>query len=211
MIPNVQTFSTGFAPPQGDAIQRAGAPIWDNLYEMRLAYMDTLAAETITRRGTLFTGNKQLDRFNAQEPVHVVINIDKMVEYFKEGVTITFRNPGRDCREVYDLVNNYLLAWRVQLENGLNLGNVPVQDLMDLDRFAEKIYPLALQFGAAPRNTGSFFGNMFAQGNGQFLMRGKIFAPTDDNGQVKPDVPEKHDPHANELTKSIARLRSHWT
>jgi hypothetical protein len=205
----ILTINPAAASAVDAAIQRTGAPIWENLYEMKVAYLDTISAERIKESGIPTTGNKLLNRQMHQDWVNVVIKIDDMVEYFKRGVTVVFRRHN-DTREVYDIVNNYLLAWRAQVDNGLNLGNVPVEDLMLLDRFAETLYPVALQFGAAPRNTGSLFANFFKKGNGQFLARGELFAPIGEDGKPQPEQPEKHTPHAGELAKSIARLSSKW-
>lgn len=200
--------NVAYAPTAGDLVQRMGAPIWENLYEMRVPYVETVSADMLKRAGLPDTGNRHLNRQMHQDLVNVVITIDAMVEYFKRGVTVNFRNPA-DTGAVYTIVNNYLLAWRQQVENGLNLGNVPVDDLLALDRFVEALYPVAVRYGAAPRNTGSLFANLLS-GNGAFLSRGSIFAKKDEKGNDKPLFPEKHDSHAGELAKSIARLRDNW-
>lgn len=198
-------INVAYAPEGINTIQRTGAPIWENLYGARVAYVDTLSVERIKNSGLYSTGNRQLDRQMHQDQVNVMISIDAMVEYFRSGVVIHFTRPA-DTRDIYDIVNNYLLAWKAQVENGLNLSDVPVDDLMVLDRFAEKIYPLALKFGAVRKNLGSSFANFFQQGNGQFLTRESVFGGKDEQEKL----PEQHASHAPNLAKSLARMREHW-
>lgn len=200
--------NVAYAPVAASSVERAGAPIWEYLYEMRVPYVETLSEDVLTMAGMPDSGNRHLNRQMHQDLVNVVITIDAMVEYFKRGVTVNFRNPA-DTKAVYDIVNNYLLAWRQQIDHGINLGSIPTEDLLVLDRFAERLYPVALRYGAVPRNTGSLFANLLS-GNGQFLTRSSLFPQKDEHGNDKPDVAEKHVSHANDLAKSIARLRDNW-
>jgi hypothetical protein len=198
-----------FAPAQGDSVERCGKPIWERLFHMRVAYVDTLSEDTLKNSGMLDSGDRQLNRQMHRELVNVYITINAMVEYFKRGVGINF-GIASEARDVYDIVNNYLLAWRVRLENGMNIGNAPTEDLMLLDRFAEQLYPVALKFGApATRNTGSLFGNLFT-GNGRFVSRDSFFQKKDEQGEVQSAEASKHSNHSGALAKALSNLRSTW-
>ncbi len=194
------------APAGGSSIAKLGAAIWDNLYEVRVPYVDTLTTQHIKDIGLPTTGNRILDRQMSQDLVNVVISIDAIVEYYRRGVTVYMRN-NNDTTEIYGIVNNYLLAWKENVENGLNVGNVPAEDLMLLDRFAEMLYPVASAFGAPPRSSNSVFANFYT-GNGNFVSRGSFFAPTPIIGE-KPKE-DKHESVSGELAKAIATLRKQW-
>lgn len=196
--------AVAFAPSDGSAIERTGKPIWTNLYGMRVPFVETQSGDMLKRAGMLNSGNRLLNRQMHNEVVAVVITINDMVEYFRRGVTLTFQNS-LETREVYDIVNNYILAWREQVHNGINLGEVPTEDLMLLDRFAETLHPVAVKFGAAPRNTGSLFTNLLT-GNGKFVTRDSFLSKPDTDEQ--PMQQQRHVSHANPLAKAISELGS---
>jgi len=202
--------SITYAPEQGSMIERTGNPIWNNLYEVRVPYVETLSAQFLKDVGMPTVGNRELDKQMHQDLVNVVISIDAIVEYYRRGVTVYVRN-GQDTQEIYHIVNNYLLAWRLQVENGLNLGMVPMEDLMLLDRFAEMLYPVAQAYGAPPRTTSSLFANL-AGGNGRFITRDSLFDKSAPPGEVVVGEKEapKHKSVATDLTKAIAQLRDTW-
>jgi hypothetical protein len=197
-----------YAPTQGSTIEQLADQIWSGLWEMKVAYIETLSEHELKNRGTLHSGNKQLDRQMYQDQVNVCITIDAMVEYFARGVTVVFRNYP-DTKKVYDIVNDYLLAWRQQVEQGINLGGVPTEDLLLLDRFAEALFPVAQKFGAPPRNSGSLWVNLLTR-NGSLTTRDSFFGKKDASGETVPDVAQQHDSHAEGLTKAVARLRQNW-
>ena len=113
--------------------------IWENLYLVRMPSLDATSVDFLKAHGTYITGNKRIDQANVNSWLTTYINIAKMVELHKEGVTISVLNPG-DTKRIYDSIEAHLLAWRSELEYGVNIGNAPVQDLMDMDRFANTVY-----------------------------------------------------------------------
>lgn len=200
-------MSVHYTPSSGSKIEQMGAPIWERLFEMKVRYIDTLPDDVIREIGVLNTGNKVLNQQMHNDLLNVMITIDAMIEYYKRGVSVIFRNP-QDTRDAYEIVNNYLHAWKNQIEHGLNLGQVPLEDLMLMDRWAESLYPVALKFGTAPRMVTSLFGHLLT-GGGTFVTRDSFFGKRDEHGKRQAE-PEAHASHAADLTRSIARLRSNW-
>lgn len=199
-------MSMNYAPEAGSAIARTGALIWENLYEASVPYVETISAEDLKRRGLPTVGNRDLDRQMNNDLVNVVITIDAMVEYFRRGVTVRLRN-GADAKQIYDIVNNYLLAWKEQIETCINVGNVPSEDLMLLDRFAEMIFPVAKRWGATPTPAKSFFENFFTA-NGAFVTRNSLFAKPKE-GEISEEQ-EAHVSQSNALAAAIANLQRSW-
>lgn len=195
-----------YSPADGSSVEKLGALIWDNLYAVRVPYIETQSAQMMKDFGIPTLGSRHMDRQMHQDLVNVVIPIDSIVEYFRRGVTVRMQNND-DTLEIYHIVNNYLLAWKQQIDNCLNLGNVPTEDLLLLDRFAEMLYPIAQTFGAAPRDTGSLFANLYS-GNGRFVSRGSLFGGT----PVAEAIPErgKHKNIGGELARAIAALNQSW-
>ena len=89
-----------------------------------------------------------------------------MVEYFTKGIPVYIVKQA-DVKTIYEYIENHLLAWKRQLEQGVNIGGAPVDDLIAMDAFANKIYEHAKyhftrevadsiflrQMGAINRNT----------------------------------------------------------
>lgn len=113
--------------------------IWESLYMVRLPSLDATSVDFLKAHGTYITGNKRIDSANVNNWLTTYLTIAKMVELHKEGVAISVLNPG-DTKRIYDAIEAHLLAWRSELEYGVNIGNAPLQDLMDMDRFANTVY-----------------------------------------------------------------------
>lgn len=113
--------------------------IWENLYLVRLPSLDATSVDFLKAHGTYITGDRRIDAANANSWLTTYITIAKMVELHKEGVAISVINPD-DTKRIYDAIEAHLLAWRSELEYGVNIGNAPVQDLMDMDKFANTVY-----------------------------------------------------------------------
>jgi hypothetical protein len=145
--------------PHPLSIAELGKPIWDNVYMVRVRYIDTLSIEMIKIRGVPTVADSGLDKDMHNQPITCCITINDMVEYFKRGVRVTLcHNP--DSMLIYNIVNEYLLAWQHELDTGLNVATAPHEDLLLLDRFAQALYPQAAQFGnVKPRTNlvGSYF------------------------------------------------------
>lgn len=186
-------------------IEHFGAAIWEGLYYMRVPWLATQSTEEIRRFGVPTTGNKLTDIQMYNNPVTVMITINDMVEYFRKGVSITFVDA-RQTREVYDIVNNYLMAWRDHLQSASANVEVPIDDLLLLDQFAEKLWPLAQTFGAVkPIFENSLLAALGA-GQSNLLSRAsfQITLPTQTN-----EV-QRHDNKSEGLVNALANLRKFW-
>lgn len=73
---------------------------------------------------------------------HTVI---EMIDYSKRGARIVLCHPEKSVI-IYEWLTEYLTKRREQLRYKINVGNVPLEDLTDMDEFASIIYRLARQY-----------------------------------------------------------------
>lgn len=113
--------------------------IFDQLFWCRIPFNQSRSVEHIKHFGTPVCGDPERDRATANELVDRMITIDRMVEYHKAGVHVYVKNR-TDCGKIYGYISDYLQAWKSVLEHSLNTGDAPLQDLYDLDQFANVVY-----------------------------------------------------------------------
>lgn len=156
-------------------IQQVGAPIWENIYYCSVRYKDSVSIDELKTFGMPTVGDAGIDHDIHNQPLYVAITINDMVEYFRKGITVTLRN-NNDAERIYNVVNRYLLAWKEQIENGVNIGDAPYDDLLLLDEFAKVLYPQAKTFSAIDKPSTDLFTNLF--GGKSMAGRNSLFGGT---------------------------------
>lgn len=117
--------------------------LWDNYYRVRHNYFHSLDKEHIKLYGTRISGINELDARIEHEIIDTEMNIDRMFELWRKGVTISVVNYA-DTEEIYKHIRAHLISWADYISNGIHTSNAPVKDLIDLDRFAEVVYDKAV-------------------------------------------------------------------
>lgn len=153
-------------------IQKTGEPIWSNLYNVTVRYRDTITHNDVRNFGMPTVGDYGMDQSIYDQPQHVCITINAMVDHYKTGTTITFRS-NQDARTVYEIVNRYLIAWQESMDGALNADRAPIDDLLLLDRFATSLYPQAIMFGPPPTKVSNSFMDLLAGTRGT-VTRGSL-------------------------------------
>lgn len=125
-------------------LERLGKPIWERLYMASLRFKDSLSEDEIRQFGMPTTGNAQIDKEVHNDLVDRYITINKMVEYHKQGIPFYIRNH-KETKEIYEVISSYLICWKEYLENGINIGGAPIDDLIALDRLASSVYDHAVE------------------------------------------------------------------
>jgi len=113
--------------------------IWEKLYMVRLPSLDATSMSFLKHHGTYVTGIKEIDNANVNNWITTYITIDKMVEFYKQGVTVSVIRPS-DTQLIYEAIEKHLVGWRTMLEKGINIGNAPIEDLIEMDKFANAVY-----------------------------------------------------------------------
>lgn len=153
-------------------IQKHAQMIFNNLYMASVKYRDTLSPDYIRLFGMPTVGDAHFDRQMATEQIDSYLTINQMVEYFKKGVTVSLTNHG-DSKAIYDIVEQYLRAWKQDLEVGINIGDAPIKDLVDLDRFANVVHGHASHYMGVTHFDSEFV-NALTNG-GQLMNRDSLF------------------------------------
>jgi hypothetical protein len=113
--------------------------IFDKLWWCRVPFNQSRSVDHIKQFGTPMSGDPERDRGTANELVDRMITIERMVEYWKAGVQVYVKNRA-ETKNIYEAISTYLQIWKNHLENSLNVGDSPLQDLVDLDQFANVVY-----------------------------------------------------------------------
>ncbi len=148
----------------GHAEKDTTAAIWEMLYLVRIPYLATMSVDYIKEFGLPTSGDPDIDKEQANQYVTTYLSIAKLVDYHKEGVPIRIVNK-KDVEDIYLAINEHLEAWKLQIRNGINIGDAPIEDLIAMDAFANDVYGHA-KYGLKPEETMSAFVAAFSKFNG---------------------------------------------
>lgn len=109
----------------------------------RVPLLQSMSIEQLRRTGVRVSGNRFDDANIKNEWLTTYLPISKMVDYYKEGVSVKIVNLS-DLPLMYDFISKHLAAWKQQLEFGINIGNAPIDDLVAMDAFATSVYEHAV-------------------------------------------------------------------
>lgn len=113
--------------------------LWDILYKVKVP-MQYLISETYIREfGMPSSGDKAIDAAQNSQYTVTFLNIDRMVELYKEGAPVYVLEPEAP-KKIYEAISEHLQAWKDTVENGINVNSAPYEDLILLDNFAHAIY-----------------------------------------------------------------------
>lgn len=125
-------------------VSKLGAPIWERLFLTSMNYKDSLSTDDIRRFGMPTVGDSTIDADMQNHLIDKYLTIDQMVEFYKQGIPI-YVKIHKETKDIYDIISAYLLCWKQNLENGINIGGAPIEDLINLDRFATTVYAHAVE------------------------------------------------------------------
>lgn len=81
---------------------------------------------------------------HANSPVETFLQINRCFEIWKAGYQVSVIKPG-DTLEIFNIITLHLQTWVSYMDRGIQIADAPFEDLLLLDRFADKIYPHARQ------------------------------------------------------------------
>ena len=132
-------------PPKASQIEKKPDPrdttvaLWDYVYKVSLPMLASRHVEDIKESGVHLSGDPDMDADIRSRQYLCYINIDKMLEFYREGVPIRVIDV-KDTREIYDSISKHIYAWMEQVKHGVNVGGTPIDDLVLLDKFAGTVY-----------------------------------------------------------------------
>lgn len=131
MLPGKPNMPTG--------LKDTTVALWDHYYRVRVPHQLGRTPEDIARFGTVVSGNSRIDRQIENEWMNTEMPIAHMLEYYRNGLHVYIRDS-KDIESIYKAISDHIHVWKERLRVGVNIGDAPVQDLIDLDRFANTIF-----------------------------------------------------------------------
>lgn len=111
----------------------------EELFCVRVPYVQSRHPEDIKHFGVRVSGLKEYDKNIKNEWITTMLSITSMLNYYKEFVPMRIVDIN-DTKIIYDLISEHLHAWKRKLERGINIGDSPIRDLIELDKLANVIY-----------------------------------------------------------------------
>ena len=155
--------------------------IFDRKYEVRIKKIDNMSVEELEFYGMYSTGDRELDNELSNELIVRWLSINEMVEYFKRGKPFRITNV-KDTDEIYDFIHQYLLSWKNRLENSVNIGNAPIEDLIALDAMAGSVHGYACEHMKVQKTQSSLMNYFNSMGLGR---RADVVPVTPQNDGVR--------------------------
>jgi hypothetical protein len=115
------------------------------LFRCRIPYFQTLSPDYIKFMGMPDSGDESVNVQMRNELIDVSLPIGTMAEYYCDDVQVHIPDP-RVTKEIYERIHEHLQAWKYDMENTVNPGQVPLDDLLKLDQFATALFPHAKRF-----------------------------------------------------------------
>lgn len=120
--------------------------IFNSLFLCSVQCMASMSDEELDEYGILYLNDPEYDNYIQNQWVTKYLNINQMVELHKRGVDIRVLKR-EDTKRIYEYIIDHLTAWKEVIENKLNIGgHVPYDDLIELDKFAARVYPYAKNY-----------------------------------------------------------------
>lgn len=129
-------------PIKHEAVPPSGTGLWDKYFKVRMLYLHSRNVDQVRRFGVRISGVEEIDRGLDKQEIVTEMNIDRMFEKWRTGVTIRVVNYN-DTLIIYRIIHAHLIAWAEYMASGINNGNVPIKDLIELDDFANVVYDKA--------------------------------------------------------------------
>jgi len=119
--------------------------IWTWRYKCRIPVFHSRTVEDVRRNGVIVTGDKKLDQDLKDDWLSRYMTINDMIEFFKRDVPVRVINV-KDTKDIYDTIQTHLMQWLENIRVGMNVRDAPIDDLLNMDRFAALVYPYAKHF-----------------------------------------------------------------
>jgi hypothetical protein len=172
--------------------------IFERKYEIRIKKIDNMSIEEIEFYGMYSTGDKEYDDALNNEIITRWLSINEMVEYFKRGKPFSIVDS-KNTEEIYEIIHKYLLSWKNRLENSLNIGNAPVEDLIALDSMASAVHGYACQYMKVQKTQSPLLNFFDSVGLGRAV-------ETINNDTAQPDV-KRHNSLAEIFSEAVMGYR----
>lgn len=126
----------------------------------------------------------------------------ELIEYHKRGASIIIRNPN-DAVAMYGWLRDHLSHLRSKVQFSVNVGNIPLQDLQDMDEFASMIYRIARQYEEVDERQGKMDRKLDSMFKNRIMRRKRATEEEPTNQQSPEERPMKeHRSITGDISKS---------
>ena len=128
--------------PRPTRPQYTSEDLWSRYFKVRMNYLQSRSVDYIRQYGIRISESDDVNRYLDTQEITTQLNINAMFEKWRSGVTINVISYG-DTVIIYEIIHAHLVTCAEFMANGVNHANLPLQDLIQLDEFASKIYDKA--------------------------------------------------------------------
>jgi hypothetical protein len=133
--------------------------LWHDRYEIRVPYIQTRSIDDL-QEGSYTSGDPHHDHSSQWEPRFMMLPIHRIAELWAQNANVYLVNE-KDSKTIYMAISAHLSAWADHLKSSYSVRDVPAEDLMILDQFANVIYAHA-KFHFQDDGFSKFFKNIKA-------------------------------------------------
>jgi hypothetical protein len=116
--------------------------IWDRSWRCRFSRNLTTPVDHLEKVGIYISGDGEYELDTPDEEIDTYITINDMVEMHRKGIRISIVDY-KEVEEIYRIIETHILRWRKSIEESVNIGEAPLDDLIAMDAFATSIYDKA--------------------------------------------------------------------
>lgn len=113
--------------------------IFDYFFPVRVKMLEYTSVDYLRANGRHMSGVAAIDRELDNQWLDYQMTISQMVEEYDKGVSISIVKYS-DTKIIYEYITNHLNAMANKIKGGVNIGDLPIDDLIKLDKFAAVIY-----------------------------------------------------------------------
>lgn len=170
--------------------------LFDKRYNCRVPGIALKTNYEMQERGMYTTGDEEEDLFNHSSLRDSCLTVNRMFEIWKSGYPIALEKES-DTLEIFNTITEHLETWIRYMRHAIHRVEPPFEDLLLLDKFADKVYQYA-KYEREKRNINYFTTAVSAKGLGlSFTPLSNLFAAKDNNPKKTP--PPARDSFTEEL------------
>lgn len=113
--------------------------IFDIRYLVSYKLIDYLTVEDIKTFGMVTTGNKDIDRMQAEQWITTMLPISEIAEMYSNGVRLKVVNYD-DTKKMYEAITAHISGWKEKIRFMVHDAQAPIEDLAKLDKLAVAVY-----------------------------------------------------------------------
>jgi len=117
-------------------------PIWGRVWLCKVPRIAHFGTAYLERYGLPTSGNQNVDRELMKQVSPCYITIAQMVEYYHEHTTVHIVKRD-DTKTIYEICQDYTFNWARRIQSTVFNHDVPFEDLVQIDEFAEAVYQYA--------------------------------------------------------------------